>query len=660
MTNHSFQSTHRSLTFLGCATAVGILLAAGCGAESPAPPVGQVSAATLAAPPASVDHADEICSGRRMVGRVPLGANCPQATGGWQGGKLFAGLNHGDGGLGRFCVYKWQGSAPPSAQQIANLPSVGPQTPAEWLDKDCAAVGAASPTEDARAEVQPTLHQSFLTQVGAPAALPSGGASVRVAVLDSRPEVTGLFPEDQMGHGLGMVTIIQNLTCNLMAGLCPIQMRPHLALNLESPTTVNNVDGGFYGYQSFLARKLVEAVHLQQLEAPTARLVINLSLGWDAVFNTGTAHPTSDAVIAVHSALRYATCQGALVLAAAGNDGGANTPPGPVYPAAWEQQTVTCGGPYRPLLHSVGGIKADDNPLFNVRAGGRPRLAAPAHLATPDHPTRLLGPYTGTSAAVAVASAAAALVWSQQPGLSSQQVMGRLFAGSVALGEPADYCAAPPCGTIRRLSLCDVAEDAYGPLACTTPAAGAGSNPVFPSSTGGVLAGLTVDSFAGTASSPYVPAYCGAPVTPVFSTQTPPAPLPEWYRCAADYLPNANAVAVLEPQPTSDPCGSCFLELTAPADPLILYIFVADDFASDAYPMTLDLLNDRGSVLESVDLTQLVDGGGNALADGLAPGASATVELTNVPAVAYEGASIQWLTDVSNPRTSVQSAVVLR
>lgn len=101
----------------------------------------------------------------------------------------------------------------------------------------------------------PDLHDSLLAQVGAPAfaSLPGGGAPVRVAILDSRPEVGASQPHDQLGHGLGMMSIIENLTCDRINGSCPVTLRPHLALNLTSANTADPVNGGFYGYQSHLS-----------------------------------------------------------------------------------------------------------------------------------------------------------------------------------------------------------------------------------------------------------------------------------------------------------------------------------------------------------------------------------------------------------------------
>lgn len=666
---------HHYLTRLSCgAAAVTLLIAAtapmtACETSERVarPEPGGLTDVLDAQTGAPADLTGEACSGRRMVGRVALGASCPASPSGWLKSGLFDGLNYSDSELARYCLYEWQGAAAPTAAQIAALPKRGALAPTDWLDKDCLAVAAAGVSADAYNALKPGLHQAFLQQVGAPASLPSGGAPVRVAVLDSRPEVHGTSPNDQLGHGLGMMRIVLDLTCDLMAGPCPVTVHPYLALNLTSATSSNLQHGGFYGHQSNLARQIVMAVDAWQSEQPAANLIVNLSAGWNPAFSKGTAHPISEAVTAVRTALEYASCQGALVFAAAGNDSGTLAPNGPVEPAAWEADSVTCNasGP-KPLLYSVAGVDGADKPLFNARPGGRPRLAAPGFMIAPTHPNLSLGPYTGSSPSTATITAAAALIWSQQPGLAASNVVESVRSQAVSLGEPADYCHTPPCGDIARVSLCNVAQSIYGAgaVACTTPAAGSGANPSFTAGQQIELSSWAEGTFAGSATEPFLPTGCSQLVTGLVTDETTPEALTPWYLCADEHLPNALTVPFVEPQPTPDVCGACMLDVLANINGLTLdaelLIFVAEDFASDAYAMSLDLLDESGNVLLAVDLTQVEDVSGTPLINGLAPGDSATVELVDLPTVPYHSASLNWLTDLVNPRTSSQSAVLLR
>lgn len=519
--------------------------------------------------------------------------------------------------------------------------------------------------EDAYDVIFPDLHDSLLAQVGAPAfaSLPGGGAPVRVAILDSRPEVGASQPHDQLGHGLGMMSIIENLTCDRINGSCPVTLRPHLALNLTSANTADPVNGGFYGYQSHLARQVVEAVESWQANQPAARLVINLSVGWDTRFSVGTAHPVSDAVLAVRMALTHATCNGALVLASAGNDGGASTSAGPIEPAAWESETATCGGTARPLLVSVGGVDGEDNALHNQRLGARPKLAASGFMVAPEHATRRLGPFTGSSPSAAIASAAAALLWSQFPGESASGIANALRTHAVTLPDAADYCYSPPCGNIRRLSLCMAAQAAYPSAVCTTPAAGAGANPELTAAHETSFPPAS-QTFAGIAGAPYVPAGCNAALTPLLTDPNPPPPVAPWLLCAEEHLPFAIAAPILEPQPPPNICPPCSMYLANPAGSLILegelHLFIDADFVGVAYAVSLDLVDGAGDVVESIDLSRLEDMSGNPLSDGLVAGDAATVEMNDIPLVDYESAVVNWLTDMNSPRTALQSAVLIR
>ena len=166
---------------------------------------------------------------------------------------------------------------------------------------------------------------------------------------------------------------------------------------------------------------------------------MNLSLGWDPALG-GLETPDSDIpapALAVRTALEHAVCEGALVIAAAGNrSGGPTEETGPLLPAAWEERAgptrARCEAlgvttrdqnfplpgqlAYRPLVFAAGGVRADDSPLFNSREGSEPRLVAFGDHVKVPAPGAQEGPLwtgllTGTSVSAAVVSASVAAAW---------------------------------------------------------------------------------------------------------------------------------------------------------------------------------------------------------------------------------------------------------
>ena len=285
----------------------------------------------------------------------------------------------------------------------------------------------------------------------------------------------------------------------------------HLALARTSPNVVNTAQGGFFGTQTDLALAIVRAVDAWRLAVTTPgatsqqrRLVINLSLGWDPSPSYGGSYPGNSVAAlppparAVHAAITHAVCQGALVIAAAGNQSGGSAPTmGPMFPAGWESKpapgVAACQafeGPffvsqvaglqvfgaspgYQPLVHAVAGVDGADAPLSSTRVGGRPRLAAYAyHVVTSDglsHSDIL----TGSSMAAASVSGIAATVWGYRPSLTAAQVMALVYSSGLSLDPSpagavkADFCLSGACGTtaIRRVSQCRAVA-----LACPTGA----------------------------------------------------------------------------------------------------------------------------------------------------------------------------------------------
>jgi hypothetical protein len=497
--------------------------------------------------PASADISqDEACSTRRWIGvraqNAQGGCPSPQGVDGgeWVGTKLFeasAAAYALPPGLEGFCLYEWKPNQTNAGPHVSSLKGLLGEGGLGALDRDCHVMGPLGTSAGVDAGWT-TLHQSFHAQSGRLAHLPSDAgfvpSQVRVAVVDSTPHgfSGGEAGDGLLDHGYVMGRIIRELGCPDDA-TCVAQVANHLALPQVTPNARDVVNGGYFGYQTQLALAIHNAVsdwrrHQQEMvplmgAPPQPRLVINLSVAWDGeyggAYGDGGVASLRPSVRAVHAAITDAVCRGALVIAAAGNDPGGPAPVhGPMYPAAWETKpapthaqcegfegpnylgsnatppntqplpvfpSADAGtGLYRPLVYAVGGVRADDMPLSNVRPGGRPRLAAPgSHAVAVDDSTSVPRPtdvLTGSSASAAVVSGIAATVWGYRPSLTAPEVMATVRQSAVDLGVPADFClegSACASGTpasersIRRVSLCHALKAACSPRAEHCPPA---------------------------------------------------------------------------------------------------------------------------------------------------------------------------------------------
>jgi hypothetical protein len=190
--------------------------------------------------------------------------------------------------------------------------------------------------------------------------------------------------------------------------------------------------------------------------------------------------------------MRYASCHGALMIAAAGNTKDELCPdqyPGPLAPAAFEQlaapSAVECaqlghvpmwttqypifatGGSYAPLVHAVGGLDEFDEALINARQDAMPRLAALGTNGIVDPGADAL---SGTSVSAAVASATAALLWSYRPELRPDQIMQLIHTSGWPIGQASDF-ALSGNPSVRRVSVCAALDDACSgqSSSCPTP-----------------------------------------------------------------------------------------------------------------------------------------------------------------------------------------------
>lgn len=396
--------------------------------------------------------------------------------------------------LRRFCLVEWapnNGLDLPPAAVVAAARARLDEAFDDW-GEDLQVGGAQA--DALENEVVNVLAPAWRRQLDVLRPLPEplpGFQPTRIAIADTSPRSdTGDANEGLSDHGWAMGRIAQVLSCP-PGGACLGYVAHHLALprvdGVRRPAL-----GGYYGYQGEIARAIGESVQ-RWLEAAPAEgrghLVINLSLGWDGIYG-GAITTTPDAdlkppVRAAYLALQYAACQGALVVAAAGNrSGGPNESVGPLYPAGWEKRPtpsaedcqalgfpgVVDGSPYQPLVYAVSGVRPDDIDLGNRRPGGRPRLVAPAFQAVvgvPSDPPGMglvsSGINTGSSVAAAAVSSVAAVIWAYRPDLGPHAVMQAIYDHGVPLSPAldgsnvlAEFCLGSTCNglAVRRLSMC--------------------------------------------------------------------------------------------------------------------------------------------------------------------------------------------------------------
>ena len=191
--------------------------------------------------------------------------------------------------------------------------------------------------------------------------------------------------QDQNGHGTH-ITGIAAAETNNAAGIAGASWGARAMI-------VRVLDEYGDGYYYDIAAGLVYA-------ADNGARVINLSLGGES-----SSQLLQDAV-------NYAYSKGALVVAAAGNNGGAV-----FYPAACDH------------VIAVAATDANDQRLSFSNQGPEVDIAAPGDNIISTWPLPYLYYYKrGTSMATAHVSAAAALLWSWRPDWSAQQVQDRLLA----------------------------------------------------------------------------------------------------------------------------------------------------------------------------------------------------------------------------------------
>ena len=330
-----------------------------------------------------------------------------------------------------FCVYEWLANA--GARRFPNSAEIS----ALGGTPDCA-VGIATPAVDRLPVSVPdplwevfarrtrgVLHSDYSApwrptiSVGSVTRAPE----VTVAVIDSTP--LGVDESDRSGHGFAIARIIASLACaDPDSKECSARIVPFVAMPMVGPLDPPDYrKGGYFGHLFQLYDAIAAALDMWDDER--ARLIINLSLGWDSV-----AADEADLLGALTGLFQEASCRGALVIAAGESASKARRRYFPGYletvpepSAEWysaHRFSFTRRGRQRvqtTLAHSVVGVDGEDRLFASAPPGTVSRLAAYAWSASVPGPAGVSHTPTmsGSSVAAAVVSGIAAAVWRRAP-----------------------------------------------------------------------------------------------------------------------------------------------------------------------------------------------------------------------------------------------------
>ncbi len=464
------------------------------------------------------------CAGSRWIGLKPRSlALCP-SEGAWKGRALFAEVLASMPcelkkqaerlGLDDFCVYDppWvepafdlakdqvevygepKGLQQPSLRLPADLTRSLRQ-----LKQDCPVLAGAAEGEVSADAVRLEIHA--LEQAGMHAMPAAAGPRTWLTLVDTQPtQESPPFRESPAGrpvrsmHGYTLAHLADRLLCDpeSPSSTCPVRIRTRLSMPMTAPVAgagpareslalAEVGGGGYYGRLGDLSVALVEEVAFwHRHRQPGERLVLNLSLGWEADNSDiggdeARVRYMSGPVQSVYLALQLARQSGALVVAASGNRraGGTSACQPPLLPAAWEVKPPAIGSPLgdwfrrcftrwqRAPVRAAGAVQSEGFPLPNARPCSLPpRVAYGDHVVVETRGRERTAMLTGTSVGAAVISASAAAVWSLWPQLSADQVIDLLYRS----GDRLDFAATlfegggpeptRPAPQVRRVSLC--------------------------------------------------------------------------------------------------------------------------------------------------------------------------------------------------------------
>jgi hypothetical protein len=308
------------------------------------------------------------------------------------------------------------------------------------------------------------------------------GAGQIVAVIDSgvdtsSPDLTGRVSSDSTDlvtsrtstaitgrHGTEVATVLA-AGFNGFGQVGVAYGATILSVRVDEPGTCSSSNGCSFNTTDI-------ATGLDYAVAHGAK-IINLSLGLD------TPSP-----VAIQQALQRAVAAGAVIVAAAGNDG--PSAPNPIYPAAFASDSRYVGS-----IIAAGALNAagTDIASFSNRAGSAANdfLLAPGENVTADCTTAGCSIVDGTSFAAPHIAGALALLLSGFPNLTGAQAVDILL-------RTADDLGAPGTDPIYGRGMLDIAR-AFAPVGSLSLASASGGLTPASTSGGGTLTAVSGQAF---------------------------------------------------------------------------------------------------------------------------------------------------------------------
>lgn len=488
-------------------------------------PLGMMSLLAFAPPPPNPPN---LPPPTRYIGlfKQANAVSCPKPENpGWSTGRLF---DSNIPALRRFCEYQWTGG--PAVQKPAfsnNVTVIRLDADRDVLIPQSPPLGGSDQRKSPSIATNPTINQqlaaAFQGRLSVVEAAPGPGindvykteASLRrtawVAIVDTMDPVTMgshafKASERRQRHGIAMAELVNDVRCP--NGLPGCRQRSLFAQAFPHENTKDRAMGSL-GTLAVGVERAVTSWRRYTKDrpaplAPTAPLVINLSVGWDAdeygdiPTNIDPARlfsgPDPDVqapVQAVYLALLHASCLDALVIAASGNNTGAPCEQiNPLAPARWERHRAPSieqcqdwfsthmrrykasptAPEHTPLVYAAGGIVTDTLVLPTTRPDSTPVRVLPAMQVVAGSDKLRTEAWSGTSVAAAALSGLAANLWSNDPELSPHQLMALIDGSSVQLDLPSHV---PVQGKARRIS----GHLAFEALRANLPAETAPGNP---------------------------------------------------------------------------------------------------------------------------------------------------------------------------------------
>ena len=337
--------------------------------------------------------------------------------------------------LARFCIYV------PMVPGFTGAPQFAPGEMAWVPEQSPMAITASGFDQDLLDYHQQVTAQEVQFCQVAPSSLPP-----RLTLMDTAETAPESSGADNASHGHVLAMAIEQLACG--GGSCPFNLFTRSSMpitDIQPQPTWDVLNGGHFGSLDWLAQAIERELDAWK-SSGEPNLVLNLSLAWHEDWGGNQVRnelPDCERpdVLAVYYAIRHARCEGALLFASAGNRTAGGTDTGNMFPGAWADVLLRpehCLDEFgivaphlqptgSPLVFAVAGVSNDNEPIKLARPDGLPHLLAYAdHVAVPG-----TGAITGNSAATAFASADAALIWSENPGLTPDQVSIQMWDRAV-------------------------------------------------------------------------------------------------------------------------------------------------------------------------------------------------------------------------------------